>query len=372
MEPLPSCLNQVPVLCPGSVAPDIVISPRDQPSFHLSHLRGQPVLLAFSLPDWDLLKAESMAQTNRILSKAGFNGELVQLSREGLWGRAGLLDENFSFPLLIEKELTSEAASSYGAAGTQAVFVIDAEGVIQWSSLALSNPAQRKEYLLRRVNSSSPEQESGHGLSRREFLMTAFAAGLAQAMASAPVRAEGNLSPKGMINKGMIKARIQETPGTPVPMSLTVNGTVHSLSLEPRVTLLDALRHHLNLTGSKKGCDHGQCGACTVHVDGKRINSCLALAIAHQGKQITTIEGLAQGEKLDPMQSAFIAHDGFQCGFCTSGQIMSATALLHEPVGPTDEDVREYMSGNLCRCGAYPNIVAAVQSVRKGDSDASV
>jgi xanthine dehydrogenase YagT iron-sulfur-binding subunit len=134
--------------------------------------------------------------------------------------------------------------------------------------------------------------------------------------------------------------------------------------LDPRTTLLDALREHLRLTGAKKGCDHGQCGACTVHMNGRRVLSCLTLAVAAQGKEITTIEGLAHGDVLHPVQQAFLDRDGFQCGYCTPGQIMSAVALLREPCGPNDDDVRECMSGNLCRCGAYPNIVAAIQDVR--------
>jgi xanthine dehydrogenase YagT iron-sulfur-binding subunit len=135
--------------------------------------------------------------------------------------------------------------------------------------------------------------------------------------------------------------------------------------LEPRVTLLDALRENLQLPGTKKGCDHGQCGACTVHINGRRVNSCLTFAIMHQGDKITTIEGLAQGGELHPVQAAFLEHDGFQCGYCTSGQIMSASALLKEPCGQDDAAVRECMSGNICRCGAYDNIVAAVQSARR-------
>lgn len=134
--------------------------------------------------------------------------------------------------------------------------------------------------------------------------------------------------------------------------------------LEPRVTLLDALRENLQMPGTKKGCDHGQCGACTVHVNGRRVNSCLSFAIMHQNDEITTIEGLAQNGELHPVQAAFIEHDGFQCGYCTPGQIMSAAALLKEPIGKQDADVREAMSGNICRCGAYNNIVAAVQQVR--------
>jgi xanthine dehydrogenase YagT iron-sulfur-binding subunit len=149
------------------------------------------------------------------------------------------------------------------------------------------------------------------------------------------------------------------------PVSLKVNGRTHDLRIEPRVTLLDALRERLQLFGTKKGCDHGQCGACTVHVNGRRVNSCLTFAIMHQGDEITTIEGMAAGGKLHPMQAAFLEHDGFQCGYCTPGQIMSASALLHEPCGNDDDSVRECMSGNICRCGAYRNIVAAVQSVRR-------
>jgi xanthine dehydrogenase YagT iron-sulfur-binding subunit len=152
----------------------------------------------------------------------------------------------------------------------------------------------------------------------------------------------------------------------PVPVTLMVNGTAHALAIEPRVTLLDALRERLDLTGTKKGCDQGTCGACTVLVDGKRVNACLTLAIMTQGRAITTIEGLANGDTLHPMQAAFLEHDGFQCGYCTPWQILSAVALLAEK-RPTDATgVREWMSGNICRCGAYANIVAAVQSVASG------
>jgi xanthine dehydrogenase YagT iron-sulfur-binding subunit len=148
-------------------------------------------------------------------------------------------------------------------------------------------------------------------------------------------------------------------------MRLKVNGAVRSFKAEPRVSLLDALREKLDLTGSKKGCDHGQCGACTVLVDGRRVNSCLTLAVMAQGKEITTVEGLAKGEDLHPLQQAFLDHDGFQCGYCTPGQLMSGVACIKEGHAKTDGDVREWMSGNLCRCGAYPNIVAAIREVEK-------
>src|ERR1700761_4221769 len=149
------------------------------------------------------------------------------------------------------------------------------------------------------------------------------------------------------------------------PMMLEVNGQTHRVTLDVRTSLLDALREHLQLTGSKKGCDQGQCGACTVHVDGRRVLSCLTLAVAVQGRKVTTIEGLAPaGGGLHPMQTAFIDNDGFQCGYCTPGQIMSAVACVQEGHAATDTEIQEYMSGNLCRCAAYPKIVAAVKQGR--------
>ncbi len=148
-------------------------------------------------------------------------------------------------------------------------------------------------------------------------------------------------------------------------VQLEVNGVPHRLNIEPRVTLLDLLRDQLHLTGSKKGCDFGQCGACTVWVDGQRVLSCLSLAVMQHGKKVTTIEGLQKGEELHPMQEAFIKYDGFQCGYCTPGQIMSAVACIKEGHAGSAKDIREYMSGNICRCGAYPNIVDAIQDVAK-------
>jgi len=151
-----------------------------------------------------------------------------------------------------------------------------------------------------------------------------------------------------------------------MPLTIEVNGTSHKLSVEPRVTLLDLLREQMALPGTKKGCDHGQCGACTVHVDGRRVLSCLTLAVMLEGKKITTIEGLGTSDNLHPMQAAFIKHDGFQCGYCTPGQIMSGIACINEGHANSDDEIREYMSGNICRCGAYPNIVKAIADVKNG------
>jgi xanthine dehydrogenase YagT iron-sulfur-binding subunit len=160
---------------------------------------------------------------------------------------------------------------------------------------------------------------------------------------------------------------------TNVTVELKVNDRTRRLQLDSRMTLLDALRDHLDLIGTKKGCDQGACGACTVLVDGKRVLSCLTLAAQCDGREVTTIEGLAQDGQLHPVQEAFIRHDGFQCGYCTPGQIMSAVALLEEGRAGSDEEIREFMSGNLCRCGAYPNIVAAIREVAgERGSDARV
>jgi len=148
---------------------------------------------------------------------------------------------------------------------------------------------------------------------------------------------------------------------TKIPVHLDINGQHHELQLEPRVTLLDTLRERLGLTGTKKGCDHGQCGACTVHIDGERVLACLTLAAQAEGRSITTIEGLAREGELHPVQAAFLEQDAFQCGYCTPGQIMSAVACIREGHAGSDEEIREYMAGNLCRCGAYPHIVAAVR-----------
>jgi xanthine dehydrogenase YagT iron-sulfur-binding subunit len=194
-------------------------------------------------------------------------------------------------------------------------------------------------------------------LTRRSFLSHVGAATAATAIA--PLR-----SSPAFAETGPSESAPATIPGT-VPVTLRVNGQAHAIQIDPRATLLDTLRETLHLTGTKKGCDHGQCGACTVHVNGRRINSCLALAAMQQKAEITTIEGIGGPENLHPMQEAFVEHDGFQCGYCTSGQIMSAVAMVKEPWGQADADVMEAMSGNICRCGAYPNIVAAVQAVRR-------
>ncbi|MBF9134475.1 (2Fe-2S)-binding protein [Plantactinospora sp. S1510] len=191
----------------------------------------------------------------------------------------------------------------------------------------------------------------------------AASAGLAVGAAAGPVAGAELAEPA-------IAAPAPEAAGnSPVEIRLVVNGRAERLQVDSRVTLLDALRERLALTGSKKGCDRGQCGACTVHVDGRRVLSCLTLAVATAGRRVTTVEGLADGDRLHPMQQAFIDCDAFQCGFCTSGQIMSAVALVDEGHTHSDDEIREHMSGNICRCGAYDNIVAAVRTARRDGAD---
>jgi len=190
-------------------------------------------------------------------------------------------------------------------------------------------------------------------LTRRSFLMWVGSSGAATALplsAAAPVAVSA--APVAINDPGMATVR------------LSVNDVVREAQVDVRTTLLDYLRENLQLTGTKKGCDHGQCGACTVHVNGRRVNACLSFVAMHEGDAVTTIEGLGTPEHLHPMQAAFVAHDGLQCGYCTAGQIMSATALLKEPGNHGDADIKEAMSGNICRCGAYSNIVAAIRQVR--------
>lgn len=224
------------------------------------------------------------------------------------------------------------------------------------------------EELMEEIEIVEPEGAAAEdgGISRRWFLQ---ASGLATAAVVAGV-------------PGLAAAEAPPEPGTPVmlPLTVEINGQSHSLNVDTRTSLLDLLREHLDMTGSKKGCDHGQCGACTVLVDGRRVNSCLTLAVTVAGAKVTTVEGLGDENNLSPVQKAFLEHDGFQCGYCTPGQICSATALLDEAKrgelsqvsfesGETsapkmsDREVKERMSGNICRCGAYPNIVAAVRAL---------
>jgi xanthine dehydrogenase YagT iron-sulfur-binding subunit len=323
----------------GDLAPDIAL-PLEHANAQLSDFRGVPVVLAFHAPHWDPARADEIDGYRRLTAGA-----------ENADGA--------TTPVLIHNN--TDAAARFGVRDCSAVFVIDETGRVQWRHVVgrdtLGAPPTN-------VRGDEPPEACGYespaaihgGWTRRQFVATTLGAALALAL-------EPVFSRAARAESSVVATTAPDVPLRPV--TLRVNGKDITLSLEPRVTLLDALREYAGLTGSKKGCDHGQCGACTVHIEGRRVLSCLTFAVMEQGKSITTIEGLATGETLHPMQRAFIEHDGFQCGYCTSGQIMSAVSVLGEPWGSGDDDVREAMSGNICRCGAYPGIVAAVQGVRR-------
>ena len=318
-----------------------------------SDWRGRPLIVAFATDQWN----PARAQQNEIWRQlaAHFDAEIVDTAS----------DEWHCF------DLGGETARLFGVHGERAVFVVDERGRIawQWNS---RGEAPGEEVAPGEILAALEELQAARarsGLSRRAFLAATLAASAVLALASQAARARNANeltppAPDSMTGDARFKfANAHDKTGT-IPIQLRVNGKARALQLEPRVALLDALREYLGLTGSKKGCDHGQCGACTVHVDGERQLSCLMLAVMAQNREITTIEGLSSGQTLHPMQMAFVQNDAFQCGYCTPGQIMSAVALQREGDDTSDAAIREGMSGNLCRCAAYPNILAAIKSAR--------
>jgi xanthine dehydrogenase YagT iron-sulfur-binding subunit len=327
----------------------------------LQDFRGSPIVLAFSSVHWNPAAPEHIASYNRLISHLqGLAGaRLLRVEHEGTWRALAFEDAQLSLPVIADG--SAELARRYGVGDGPAVFVIDAEGVIRWRHVAGEPLVLPDELALPESAASETPGEAG-AWTRREFVATTMAAVFA--IAFLPLTRRANMQAQTL-------AGAPPAPGDTMPVTLRLNGRDVTLQLEPRVTLLDALREYAGMPGTKKGCDHGQCGACTVHVDGRRVLSCLTFAVMQQGKAITTIEGLAgsvgaTGDALHPMQEAFLTHDGFQCGYCTPGQIMSASAMVKEPWGGDDAAVREAMSGNICRCGAYTNIVAAIQEVRRG------
>jgi xanthine dehydrogenase YagT iron-sulfur-binding subunit len=331
------------------------------------------MVLAF-VPAWS--GKEDAAELRSIRAELrGLGAGLVVYSDTGIWSFRPDDEMERRAPAGpdIEVEI-GRVAALYGVPGAVdtaapvTVLVLDADGAIRFSRTQQPDESVSPERTLldalsaagrlasRRLAVPAPEPTT---ISRRELVVTSLMAGFALALASGcrrPLARSGatNLQPDAGREEGGLD------------VVLNINGEDHALRLDPRVTLLDALRERLDRTGTKKGCDHGQCGACTVLVDGRRVCSCLTLAVSAQGTKVTTIEGLAHGDELHPMQQAFASLDALQCGYCTPGQIMSAVGMLAEGHAHTDDEVREQMSGNLCRCGAYTNIVAAVQRARTG------
>ncbi|HEX3765969.1 MAG TPA: (2Fe-2S)-binding protein [Kofleriaceae bacterium] len=344
----------------GTPAPDLAVSGLEPRS------RGEPRVLAFVHAGLD---QEPPADLGAIRAELrGLGAELVVISPVGVWRVRA--DDPLEPRAAAGDALAVEAAAAaacYGVRpGDDAVFVVDSRGVLRfthrigiehrrgdavWARLGEALAIAGRAVHARDVHDARQRVL----FTRREWVVTCLVVGCATAFLAGC--------------KEQQRPATRRLPGDPAPadveVTLRINGKPRRLTLDPRTSLLDALRERIGLTGTKKGCDMGQCGACTVLVGGKRITSCLTLAVMAQGKDITTIEGLADGGTLHPVQRAFVEHDGLQCGYCTPGQIMSAVGLLGEGRATSDDEVREQMSGNICRCGAYPNIIAAIQAARR-------
>ncbi len=307
---------------------------------------GTPWVLAV-VPGWAPRPGTELAAIRAHLR--GLGAALALVTRDGVWLCAP--DDAFELATpLCGSELAMIAKRHGIEPGRDALFVIDGAGIVRYRADTEITFARALDDAL------AAAERAMHAVppmvfDRREWIVTSLCTGFA-------------LMLLGCKDKPKPAPPPPEPAPADVRIALKINGKQHALAVDTRTSLLDLLRERLGLTGTKKGCDMGQCGACTVHVDGKRVNSCLMLAVMAQGTEVTTIEGLASGDELHPMQAAFVEHDGFQCGYCTPGQIMSAVALLAEGHATTPEQIREQMSGNLCRCGAYPNIVAAIGTAR--------
>jgi len=341
--------ESVPALQLGDVTPNGAL-PDGTP---LLALRGRPVILAFAPSEWNPAQAHQSEIFVRLSQEFDSGAALTEAAPQA-WHSL---------------DYRSELAEQLGVFGQRALLLLDEAGVLRWKTVVEPGQELRPGQVLAALEALRPaatdmvaatgtEAATG-GMSRRTFVTATLAAAALLALPSVGAAASKDIS-----------ASLVPTDDRPamLPIELNINGKSHRLELDPRTALLDALRENLHLTGTKKGCDHGQCGACTVHLDGHSALSCLTLAVMAQGKAITTIEGLAKGDTLHPMQAAFIKHDAFQCGYCTPGQIMSATALLADPHTRHGSavEIREAMSGNLCRCAAYPNIIAAIEEAQRG------
>jgi xanthine dehydrogenase YagT iron-sulfur-binding subunit len=343
--------NPVPALQPGDTVPN---GPLPDGST-LFEQRGRPVILAFASSEWNPAQAHQSEIFARLSEEFGSGAAFAEAAPQA-WHS---LDYH------------GELATHLGVYGQRALLLLDEEGVLRWKTVVEPSQEIRPGQVLAALQALRPEpavvpgttaaietEAATGGMSRRTFVVATLAAAALLALPSVVAAAPGTVS-----------ASLTPTDdrSAMLPIELNINGKSHHLQLDPRTALLDALRENLHLTGTKKGCDHGQCGACTVHLDGHSALSCLTLAVMAQGKTITTIEGLAKGDTLHPVQAAFIKHDAFQCGYCTPGQIMSASALLADQHTRHSSavEIREAMSGNLCRCAAYPNIIAAIQEAQR-------
>jgi len=341
-------------------APSFTLHCGSEPPVTLERFGGQPVVLVLCS---DPLDRDRVAAGGRANLRGDDDGlAAVRAELRGLGAVLLLVFDDGALCLGPEDEVwrigsgdardaeeRAAVRAGYGVPpGATGLFVIDGDRRLRFSHVEAAPRSGTLQTIAGALSATGHIDVSRFTLSRRELVVSSLAAAFALTLTEPPARAAPIST---------------ETAAEEVEIVLEINGEAQRLRLDPRVTLLDALRERLGLTGTKKGCDQGQCGACTVLVGGRRVNSCLTLAVMAEGAPITTIEGLAKGDALHPLQAAFIAHDGFQCGYCTSGQIISAAGLLAEGRAHSDDEVREQMSGNLCRCGAYPNIVEAIAEV---------
>jgi xanthine dehydrogenase YagT iron-sulfur-binding subunit len=337
----------------GISAPSFVLHGDDRRSLSSSEARGRPWVLAFARRWTPGAGADAIRPHLR-----GLGAILFIVSEAGVWSFRPDDDVELSIPAsrALRREVDELGARFGVGSRDDGVFVIDGEGVVRFAHA----PSEELTATLAGALDAAGRELLGlpprPGITRRDWAVMSLVAGFGVAL-FAGCRSPGAEHPA--------PAPTTAKAGSEVDIVLRINGQDRRLRVDPRVSLLDALREHLALTGTRKGCDHGQCGACTVLRDGRAVNACLTLAITAEGAEITTIEGLAKGDKLHPLQAAFIEHDAFQCGYCTSGQIMAGVAVLRDGRAKTDDEVRQQMSGNICRCGAYPNIIAAIQAARK-------
>ena len=335
----------------GMVAPSFVLHGDARRPLSSSEARGRPWVLAF-VRRWT---PGSDAGAIRAQLR-GLGAILVIASDAGVWSFRPDDEVELSAGTSprLRRELDDLGARCGVDPGEDGVFVVDEDGIVRFAQAPSGELTSALAGALEAAGRELLGLPPRSGITRRDWAVMSLVAGFGLVLFQG-CRGRGPERPAPVVAKA----------GTEVDVVLRINGQDRRLRVDARVSLLDALREQLSLTGTRKGCDHGQCGACTVLRDGQAVNACLTLAVAAEGAEITTIEGLARGDQLHPVQAAFIAHDAFQCGYCTSGQILSAVALLRDGRAKTDDEVRQQMSGNLCRCGAYPNIIAAIQAARR-------
>ena len=337
----------------GMVAPSFALHGDARRALSSSEARGRPWVLAF------VRRWSPGADTEAIRAELrGLGAILFIVSDAGVWSFRP--DDDLELSIAPSRQLRREIAALGARCGVgtrdDGVLVVDDAGIVRFAHAPSSELTSSLADALDAAGRELLGLPTRPGITRRDWAVMSLVAGFGLVLFhGCGGRGTEPAAPTTVVAK----------PGTEIEVVLRINGQDRRLKIDPRTSLLDALREHLALTGTRKGCDHGQCGACTVLRDGHAVNACLTLAVAAEGAEITTIEGLARGDRLHPLQAAFIEHDAFQCGYCTSGQIMSAVALLREGRSKTDDEVRQQMSGNICRCGAYPNIIAAIQAARK-------